>query len=506
MKHTFFRIIALLLLAALLVGVLPSAFAIGVNSPIQIGSTHYSSLKTAFDAANNGDVISMDYNVATTYTTSEPITVTKNVVLKTAEEFLTGTVCQIQYNGTSAPLFTVANGATLTLRYTKLSGNTSSALTAGGLIRVKSGGMLILEAENGKTTTLCNSKLTAQNSAGGAIYAEQGGKVIIHSAVFQNNSASSGNDLFAEQKSDITVDAGNSVNAAYGQGAEIVSAQMILSGEIGLVFHTRIPEAYRNGSFILSCRTGETVTYAIADCETDKNGNYLAKYNLKSVELSEPVKLSVCSKDGAVLTERSISAEQYGIDMLKEGSVATDAEKNIIRALLNYGHFAQISCSKHNGWSIGTGYAATAKYADLKTDMSVFKDYAAKWSGTDESITRTLLSLSLDYKTDIKLHFYATKKPAVTVDGKAAEVTLCEQGYYEAVIPCVSALDLAKEFTVTVNGKITIVLSALTYGNMAITQNDDDCRDTLKAMYEFYQSVLAYQSGGKTDWGETVWN
>ena len=120
MKKRTTKILALLFTVILIFGAMPfSVFADFVVDPkIQIqhqngGTDSYKTLLNAVNSAKDGDVISVAGEFLN-YTSTENINITKNITIKTGEHF-GGSAKYIQYNGTSAPLFTVKNGATLTV-------------------------------------------------------------------------------------------------------------------------------------------------------------------------------------------------------------------------------------------------------------------------------------------------------------------------------------------------------------------------------------------------------
>ena len=497
MKRKTVKLFTVLLCAVLLIGAIPmNAFAFSVDPKVQVqhaegGTSSYSSLTSAVNAAVDGDTVTLAGEVSS-LSVSGGMTVNKNITFKTGKDF-NGNKKYIEYTGTNAPLFTVENGGVLTVTDAQIFGKTNASLLSGGCFYVKKGGTLVLDGKAGAEVLLKNFKLTAQNTKGGAVYCEQGGKVIVNGVSFADNFAANGADIYAEQKTDVTLDEGVTVNADYGESVDINGLNLVLTGEIGLVFHTAVPEKYLDGSFVLTCRTSDTVTYKISECGKDSDGRYLAKYNLSSIELSEPVTLTVCDKDGNVITSKTKSAEEYG-NVILNGNEATTEEKNVVRTLLNYGHFAQIECADYNGWEIGKDYAETSQYGDLTTDKSVFDEYKANWTKHDASLTKIGVQLCLGYKTDILLHFPVTDKPTVTVNGEETEVeesTITDYNY-RICIKAISALDLEEKFTVEVNGNTSITLSALSYCKLAVEQGSEKSINAVKALYEFFKATAEY--------------
>lgn len=178
-----------------------SAFTIDPKFSLSDG-TKCKSLANALDNAAEDDVITQDSNVPV-YETDSGVTVTKHITLKTGRDF-NGNINSIHYTGTDVPLFTVEKGGVLTLRDADLSGCENAVLTEGGLILVKNGGTLILDGTEEEPVTISGCRLTAPNAKGGAIYVQEGGKVIILGVTFLNNAAAEGADIFAENPADVT--------------------------------------------------------------------------------------------------------------------------------------------------------------------------------------------------------------------------------------------------------------------------------------------------------------
>lgn len=169
------------------------------------------SLEKAFENAKSGDVIEQDKNLAE-YEQTAPITVKTDVTLKTGKGF-NDTENTIYYKGTGEPLFIIENSGKLTLSDCTVCGNVNAENKKGGLILVKSGGTLVIDG-----ATLKGACLKADGSLGGVIYAEKGGKVVINSATFKNNYSANGLDIYAEDKADVTVLGGISVDFASAEG------------------------------------------------------------------------------------------------------------------------------------------------------------------------------------------------------------------------------------------------------------------------------------------------
>lgn len=216
-KRLSVRLMALLS-AVLLAGALSLsglAFSVDPNFQLLHGNTttSYSTLSDAVNAAANGDVITLAGEVSS-YIATSGVTITKELTFKTGKDFGDNRK-YLQYNGTSAPLFTVENGGVLTIIDSDIYGNENSTLLRGGFVYVKSGGKLILDGKSGAAVTVRNFRLKAKDSMGGVVYVQQGGTVEVNGVTFTNNFAADGCDIFAERKTDVTVKSGVAVDFGY---------------------------------------------------------------------------------------------------------------------------------------------------------------------------------------------------------------------------------------------------------------------------------------------------
>lgn len=272
-------------------------------------------------------------------------------------------------------------------------------------------------------------------------------------------------------------------------GVNICGVNVVLDGEIGLVYHVFVPTDYRTGSMTLTCRNHAPVTVAVTACDRDDDWCYVVPYPLSAVELSEPVTLTVHSKSGTVLATDSCSVAGYA-EQLLSGSIATAAEKDIVKALINYGHYAQLACSEANGWEIGRDYAATAAYSAPQADDTVFDKYAVQWSG--DAVDSVGLTLRLDYRTGIVLYAAGETPPTVTVNGQPVSMQPGGQELWRADLGEITAQRLTEAFTVTVDG-VTATLCAFSYGRLAVENHAaENTLNAVRALYEFYAAIAAY--------------
>ena len=468
-------------------------------------TTYYDTLENAVLDAVSGDVIEIFDNVTVqsaivipedieltivSGTKRDHTTIYGDSAFESTDKNATTRTIKKNFNGS---LFTLSKNSKVTMKNIILDGNGKDG-TKGGLIYANAGSTLTLTKGECKSGVILKNSKLGQNSQGGAIYAQKGASIVVENASFSGNTGSFGDDIYAEQETDVTITSGIVVDFEhYDDKVEISGLNIILSGEIGLMFHISVPEKYLDGTFVMTSRRGKSVTLNISQCSKDELGRYTAKYNVNPLELSEQVTLKVYDKDKNLLATTEKSVEDYG-KLLLESTKTTDNEKKVIKALLNYGHFAQIEYYEYEDPQSAIEYARTEKCADLSTSSDAFDKYSYTWTGDDTKISQMAVQIELGYKTNIVISFPVAQKPTVLVNGKEAVVKESDlNGYNYCInIEGISALDLAKEFTVDVNNETTLKLSAMSYCKLATTQCSENCKNAVKALYEFYIATALY--------------
>ena len=181
----------------------------------------------------------------------------------------------------------------------------------------------------------------------------------------------------------------------------------------------------------------------------------------------------------------------------------------LVKALAEYGYYAQLYLSDVRGWSLGSDHAAMDDYgytpasytdADREAAKTALAKYAISVKRSSK-IEKVSFSLSLD--SDTALHLYFTPAAsykggaAATVDGAAAEATM-KDGRFTLEIPGISAHRLGNTFNVklvTGGQTTTVKVSALSYV-YAILNNAKDslAANAMIALYKYYQAAAAYKA------------
>ena len=235
------KIICLLISLTMLITA--DASAMGTTSYVQLihiikgtslniqKTVYYDSLNEAVRDSVNGDIIELFDNV----TVTAPITVPKDTELT----FVSGTKRESDaIFGQSAFVYTDKNAATRTVKKSfdgslfTLSENSKVTFaniildgggrggTKGGLIYAENGASLSLIKDEYKSGVTLKNAVLGENTFGGAVYAEKNTTVKVENAVFSGNIATVGKDIYAEQKSDVTIASGIIADLACSEEAE----------------------------------------------------------------------------------------------------------------------------------------------------------------------------------------------------------------------------------------------------------------------------------------------
>ena len=108
-------------------------------------------------------------------------------------------------------------------------------------------------------------------------------------------------------------------------------------------------------NFVLNVGETEEVTFSVngLDIQATRNGNTYSLH-LAAAQMVDEITISV----NGIALEETYSVRKYGDYILDDANGFSDAEKNLIRAMLNYGGAAQVLFNHNNGVLANDGIAA----------------------------------------------------------------------------------------------------------------------------------------------------
>lgn len=285
------------------------------------------------------------------------------------------------------------------------------------------------------------------------------------------------------------------------------SVSLVLSGELGLNFYTKIddPSLCQDGYMLFEIgNKGETQRVALADLTPEADGRYVFRCSVNALQMADTITVSFrCGE--TVEGPKTISVAEYIRKVVeKHGNDDSDPTVVLAKSIVNYGHYAQLALQQTHGFTLGRDYAAVGEYRPVSVrNYSELADFAAVRTGSIAQITKVTRSLSLENKTDLNLYFTVEDGyvPTVSVtdkDGDTAAATLEKQtdGRYLLVIPSIAAHELGDTFTVSVDGgAMTIRVSALSYAYSVLSADKSgEQKCAVSALYEYYNAAIAYRN------------
>lgn len=219
-----------------------------------------------------------------------------------------------------------------------------------------------------------------------------------------------------------------------GESAQFIGHAMRLTGEIGLQFYVKLPTDSAEGYYMTFEGQGmDPANPVLLVADSDKTGvenSFYALINLSSIQMAESFIPTLHCPDGSCIQGSSYSAQDYIAWGKDNGSIDSN-ERNIIRALGDYGYFAQRYLSTLRSWSLGTDYAAmTVRGSDEDYSLryDVFREWIAEHatSGTFNSNNGYFASATFNLKFDSLVTMYVYLTP---IDGVSIDTSLISQGY-----------------------------------------------------------------------------
>lgn len=295
---------------------------------------------------------------------------------------------------------------------------------------------------------------------------------------------------------------------------------LTLADEIGVNFFMNIPEYARTEGaymeFSISGRGGKTTKVKLSDITAETDGRYKFTCPVSAVQMAETITATYHYGENET-AENTYSVKQYVEAVVASDAAECAAVKDLIKALADYGYYAQLCLSATNGWTIGAddGYAEMIHYTDNINTNVHLDEFAYSRTGEISGITSINRSLTLDSKTAINIYFTVDKGMdfSCNVTNKYGmdvyfEYTLIDNGTrWRVTIPGIYASELGDTYTINVMDEIWIKTSALSYADTVLgmegTENENENvmynKNAMAAMYQYYKAAIAYKNAGSSN-------
>ncbi len=266
-------------------------------------------------------------------------------------------------------------------------------------------------------------------------------------------------------------------------GGDITANFSIVPGA-GIVGDTGATVAVTAGTMTKSVlvselETGTTVTGGIA-C-------FKLPVDLVAPQMSDVITIQVKDSGGNGGAEQKFSIREYGEYIINSSDPAYDSAQELAKHMLNYGAKAQTYFG-YNATDLANKNIGQVTVKDVPND-----GLESSTTGTVENIKFYGASLVLKSKTTLRFYFILENGADIT--GFEFSGNVYKNGNYY----CVDVTDIApnklnQNYTVTVNGEMTVSYNPMSYIQRQYhnTGNPGNLRDLLQAMYSYYLAAVDF--------------
>ena len=294
---------------------------------------------------------------------------------------------------------------------------------------------------------------------------------------------------------------------------EFKSKSLVLSGQIGVNFYMNLPEIegvdYSESYMTFSITGKGTITarddYDANDRDKGGNGYYGFTCYVNSIQMADTITATFhYGDDQTVLLDYSVA--DYIAYFDNHPSEYSQTTLDLIKAIADYGHYAQPFLSVENGWTIGTDYAEMTKHYtesfDLDSIKTAIDGYTFVKNIEGSGITKATYRLNLESETMVDVFLTVEDGTeliaSATFNGKTFTAVKQADGRYRIRVSGISAHLLGETITITgtAGSDFTITVSALAYARAVLNSAafGADAKNAMAALYRYYAAVKAYNS------------
>ena len=367
----------------------------------------------------------------------------------------------------------------------------SDVVISGGAVTAAGGNNSSGIGGSGSTVTLTYSDDVSVTSSGysGTVTLEKpftDGATVFEAGVVSDNSALMGTTLTPSE----------------GIGARLGGHSVSLDGDIGVSFYMELSDAviaHKDTAYMhFTVPTGDGTTeqtMLVKDATTKEWENktyYVFKCRVAAKEMTSGIKAKIID-GGKSGTEYTYSVKEYADYLLEHAGEREDLTKAVplVKAMLNYGAYAQIYFDKNTDVPANSGLEAADKELGEVNITAPDTDFELP-----EGVTFEGASLSLRSETTLSLYFKSSKALTFSVDGKTVE-TASGGGYHVARIRGIPAKELQNSFTLdltagTAGGSATYSPMNYCYKVLTGGTESESLINAVKALYLYSQAAKRY--------------
>jgi hypothetical protein len=278
----------------------------------------------------------------------------------------------------------------------------------------------------------------------------------------------------------------------------VKSHQLLLSGQLGVNFYmdlSALSDTEKAASYMEFEVNGETQTAAFDASNVNANGYYAFTAYVTSIQTAEKITPVFHYGDETVELEPYAVADY--IAYIEEHSSDYDEETlALVRAVADYGHYAQPFLAEHNGWTVGDKYAEATEYFteeyDYDTILAAVADKGLVKSIDGSAVTKVSYMLNLDAETGLDVFLTTSVEP--TLDGGLTAEQVGNR--YRISFTGIKAQELGDNLVITgdADGAFSVTVSGLSYVRAVLNNASFNAaaKDAVCALYGYYAAAVAY--------------
>ena len=296
---------------------------------------------------------------------------------------------------------------------------------------------------------------------------------------------------------------------------EFAYHSLILSGQIGVIFHVYAPEGASSKDYCMYFDVSgdkSQNTQPVNPFETLNEDGYQFfgfKCYINSVQMADDIHATLSYGDNESITE-TYTAKRYLDSLIADTAQSADVTA-LGKAIKDYGCYVQPVLADENGWTIGKKHAAmdsAHEYTDSDfTDAeTATNDYAITCTVPEGSgIKDVSFALVLDSETAIELYLASkdtyTGNVAAYVDGGSKNMAVRKGSEYVVSIGNISAHKLGTTHTVSITTQydnmqevsFEVKLSALSYVQSAIHSSEAAMKRAVTSLWRYWDATMTYR-------------
>ena len=261
---------------------------------------------------------------------------------------------------------------------------------------------------------------------------------------------------------------------------EIAQWNLSLGDDIGANFYVQLPDAANAKVKITAA--GKTTTVKASQMTPNADGYYVFSVNMAAAQMTDTITVKV-TVNGETVDSGEYTVRQYA-DTILSGNY-TDAEKKLVKAMLNYGGKAQTYFGYNTGSLANKDIAVTE--TDIPTNVG-----AMSVSGKIDGLRYYGAALVFESKIAVRFYFTGDVSGCTFKVGGDTLTPVQKDDMWYVEIADIAPQDLDKAITLTVNDTLTVTYSPLNYMVRMNEKGSDSLKALLKAMYTYHLAAVEY--------------